>query len=217
MATEQALGVRAAERHTLAVMVSPCPDPDLRPLRLWAEDELVRAAPGGLGAVKTAANYAAGLFGRERARRRGYDDVLWLDGRWHRDLAEIGTMNVFAVLGETVVTPALDGTILAGVTRDCCLTLLRAWGLPVQERAIAFEELVVAEARGALGDVFGVGTAARLCPIEEIGHRGGVLRPRAGELAGQLRQALAAVQDGAVEDPFGWREQKRGTQIMEAV
>jgi branched-chain amino acid aminotransferase len=205
LAVDQTLGVRAAERHMLVVLASPCPEPEATPLRLWAEDELVRAAPGGLGAVKTAANYAASLFGRERARRRGHDDVLWLDGRWHRYLAETGTMNVFVVLGDTVVTPPLDGTILAGVTRDSCLSLLRSWGVCIEERELAFDEVVAAARRGSLREVFGVGTAARLCPVAEIAHREGVLRPRGGDVASRLRDALADVQDGIAPDPFQWR------------
>jgi branched-chain amino acid aminotransferase len=204
MASEQALGLRAAERHLLVVLASPCSDPTPTPLRLWAEDELVRAVPGGLGAVKTGANYAASLFGGERARRRGYDDALWLDGRWHRDLGETGTMNVFAVIGDLVVTPALDGTILPGVTRDSCLQLLRAWGIAVQERAIPFDELVGAAGRGTLRELFAVGTATRVRPIEEVGHRGGLIRPTGGLLAARLRQALADLQDGVAGDPFGW-------------
>ncbi len=205
-ASEERLGVRAAERHCFATVVSPASNPPVRPVRLWAEQELVRAAPGGLGAAKTGANYAAGLLASKRARERGCDDVLWLDALEHRFLAEAGTMNVFVVFSEGVATPPLDDTILAGITRDSSLALLSSLGVSVEERAIALDELAEAAARDALLEVFGVGTAARLADVAEIRHRRGVLRPRGGELGTRLRRALADLQDGAGSDPFGWRE-----------
>lgn len=205
-ANEERLGVRAAERHCFATVVSPASNPPVRPACLWVEEEFVRAAPGGLGAAKTGANYAAALLASERARERGCDDVLWLDALEHRFLAEAGTMNVFVVFSEGVATPPLDDTILAGVTRDSSLALFSSLGVPVQERPIALDELAQAASRGALLEVFCVGTAVRLSNITEIRHRRGVLRPRGGELGTRLRQALADLQDGAASDPFGWRE-----------
>src|SRR3546814_12031426 len=101
-------------------------------MRLWAESELIRAAPGGLGAAKTGGNYAAGLAGQLRARENGFDDVIWLDAITRRELAEAGTMNVFVQVGDELITPPLDGTILAGITRDSVLRLLRADGVRVR-------------------------------------------------------------------------------------
>src|SRR3546814_20690759 len=110
-------------------------------MRLWAESELIRAAPGGLGAAKTGGNYAAGLAGQLRARENGFDDVIWLDAITRRELAEAGTMNVFVQVGDELITPPLDGTILAGITRDSVLRLLRADGVRVstEERRVGKE------------------------------------------------------------------------------
>ena len=138
LAADQTLGLRCSSRHMLVVLVAPAARPDGGPRRWWVEEELARGLPGGLAAVKCGANHAAALFGRERARRFGYDDALWLDGRLRRDVTQSGTMNLFVVLGDTVVTPPLDGNVLPGVTRACCLTLLRQWAVPVQERPHRF-------------------------------------------------------------------------------
>ncbi len=164
-ASDEYLGVRPGTRHTLAILASPVDSyfgQDVRPLRLWAERELTRAAPGGLGAAKTGGNYAASLLAAQRAKQRGFDQVLWLDAVSHSYLEEVGTMNLFVHLKDRgVVTPPADGTILAGVTRDCCLTLLREWGIPTEERRLTLAELRAADASGELLEIFGTGTAAR--------------------------------------------------------
>jgi branched-chain amino acid aminotransferase len=206
LATEESVSFAPAERHLLCFVVAPSPPPDARPRRLWVEEEMARACPGGLGAAKTGAGYAASMFGRERARRHGCDDALWLDGRWRRDVTETGTMNLFAVLGGTVVTPALDGSILAGVTRDAVLALLRLWQIPVEERPLAMDELCAAARDGRLRELFGVGTTAHVVPVDGLCHRAEELRPRGGPLSERLAGALADIQEGRTDDPFGWRE-----------
>jgi branched-chain amino acid aminotransferase len=206
-AVEEFLGVRPGKRHVFAVAATPVPKPAQQPLQLWIEREFVRAAPGGVGAAKTGGNYAAGLLGSERAKKRGLDQVVWLDAIERRWLAEAGVMNLFVVLGDEVATPPLDGTILAGVTRDSCLQLLRAWGIKAVERRIALDELVAAQKRGLLREMFGTGTAACVVPIARMVGADEELKPPSGPVATRLRDAISAVQEGRAEDPYGWRQQ----------
>lgn len=194
-ALDATLGLRPASRHGFAVIANPCLDPPWRSIRLWAEPELIRAAAGGLGAVKTAANYAAGLAGLVRARERGFDDVLWLDAAEHRWLAEAGSMNVFAEIDGTLVTPALDGTLLAGVTRAHLLERAAAPGLAVVERAVSLDELARAARQGRLGSVFGTGTAARLVSIRQIGGADGVIEAGDDATARRLHALLRQDQE----------------------
>jgi branched-chain amino acid aminotransferase len=211
-ATEAFLGVRPSKTYTLLAFLSPVAgyfSGPPRPLRLWVERERSRAARGGIGGAKAAANYVASLLAAEEAKAHGFDQVLWLDGAAHADLEEIGTMNVFAKLGGTVVTPTLEGTILAGVTRDCILTLLRDLKVPVEERRVAFADLQRAHAAGNLEELFGTGTASLVAPIGELAWEGGTLSlpaPGPASLGDRLRAALSAIQSGEAEDRHGWLE-----------
>ncbi len=211
IATEPFLGVRPAKAYALVVMLSPVggyfSGPPRR-LRIWIEEARARAAPGGIGAAKAAANYAASLLAAEEAKARGFDQVLWLDAAAHRFVEEIGTMNLFARIGGTIVTPALDGTLLAGVTRDCAIALCRERGLAVEERRLGLDELVAAHRSGTLGELFGTGTASLAAPIGELasGAERLVLPEREGSVAEEIRGALSAIQRGEAADRFGWLE-----------
>jgi branched-chain amino acid aminotransferase len=205
-ALEEFLGVRPAKHHLFGLVGTPVPKPASKPLHLLIEREFIRAAPGGVGAAKTGGNYAAGLLGSERAKQRGLDQVIWLDALERRYLAEAGVMNVFVVLGDEVVTPPLDGTILAGVTRDSCLTLLRAWGIKANERAVSLDELVRAQRRGEFREAFGTGTAACVVPIARMVGADEELKPKATAIGTRLREAVEAIQDGRAPDPYGWRQ-----------
>lgn len=211
-ATEAFLGVRPSKTYTLLVIVSPVGayfSGGAHLLRIWVERARARAAQGGIGASKAAANYVASLLAAEEAKARGFDQVLWLDAARHADLEEIGTMNVFAKLGATVVTPSLEGTILAGVTRDCVLTLLRDWKIPVEERRVSLAELERAHAGGALEELFGTGTAAVVAPIGELaweGHQLLLPKPGPASVGERLRAAVHAIQRGEAPDPHGWLE-----------
>jgi branched-chain amino acid aminotransferase len=211
IATEAFLGVRPAHRYALLVMASPVGGyfgATARPLRLWVERRLSRAAPGGLGAAKTGANYVASLLAAEDAKARGFDQVLWTDAGAHRLVEEVGTMNLFARIGPTVVTPPLSDTLLAGVTRDTVLTLLRDDGAPVQERPLALEELEAAHRAGTLAEVFGTGTAAVVAAVGELAWEGGGLQlpAPAGGTGERLRTRILAMQYGDAPDPHGWME-----------
>jgi branched-chain amino acid aminotransferase len=211
-ATEPFLGVRPSKHVLFAVIISPVGgyfSGPPRPLRLWVEQEQSRAARGGLGAAKAAANYVASLQAAENAKHRGFDQVLWLDGAEHRYVEEIGTMNFFAKIAGRVVTPALEGTILPGVTRSCVLELCRDEGVATEERRVSFAELQAARAAGTLEEVFGTGTASLVAPIGELAWDGGKLdlpAPGPASLGERLRGLLAAIQRGDGPDRHGWLE-----------
>lgn len=209
MATEPFLGVRPANSYMLLILLSPVGayyERGLEALRIWIEQEHIRAAPGGLGAVKTGANYAASLVAAARAKANGFDQVLWLDGVNRTHVEEVGTMNFFVRIGDEVITPALSDTILGGITRASVLQLLRGWGIKVSERPLALEELKAASRAGTLQEAFGTGTAAVIAPIGELGLADARLRlPAApGEIASKLYATMTGIHYGEQADPHGW-------------
>lgn len=210
IASEGFLGVRPAERYQYFVLLSPVGSyygPARAPVRIWVEMRHVRAAPGGVGAAKTGGNYAASLYAAAAAKQQGFDQVLWLDAIERRYLEEVGTMNLFVRIADEIATPPLDGTILAGITRDSSLRLLRDWGLPVAERRISIDEIKRAHARGELQEVFGTGTAAVISPVSELGFPDGTLTVgdgKPGAVAERLYEALTGIQYGTAPDKYGW-------------
>lgn len=209
IATEGYLGVRAAQTYTYFVIASPSGayySGGVKPVRIWVETEHTRAAKGGLGAVKAGANYAASLLAAQAAKKEGFDQVLWLDGKDHAFVEEVGTMNLFAVLGDELVTPPLSDSILAGITRDSVLTIAKAQGMKVVERPIALKELTDGAKNGHLKEVFGTGTAAVVSPVGELAWKGGSLKlsSTVGPVAGRLYEEITGLQRGLRPDPLGW-------------
>jgi len=211
-ATEAFLGVRPANRYAFLVILSPVGAyyaKGFGPVRIWVEREAVRAAPGGLGGVKTAANYAASLRAAYLAKQRGYDQVLWTDAREHRMLEEVGTMNLFVHLGDRVVTPPAGDTVLPGITRASVITLLRDRGVEVEERPISLDEVRAGARDGTLREIFGTGTAAVISPVGALGMAEGDLVVGNGEpgpLASSLYREVCAIQRGDADDRHGWTE-----------
>jgi branched-chain amino acid aminotransferase len=210
VASEPFLGVRPARQYLYYVILSPVgpyyPE-GLAPTRIKVIDDYVRAVAGGLGEAKTSANYAASLYAAEAAKHEGFTQVLWLDGVQHRYVEEVGTSNIMLRIGDEVVTPPLAGTILAGVTRDSALALLRGWGVPVAERPITIDEVVAAAERGTLREVWATGTAAVISPVGELAYQGRRLvvnDGRIGALAQRLYDTIVAIQYGTAPDPHGW-------------
>ncbi len=211
IATEVTLEVRAAASYRCMIMTSPVGayfGDALTGVSLRVEDRYTRAASiGGLGAAKTAANYAASLLPGAESQAQGFDQVLWLDSNEHRYVEEVGAMNMFFRIDGKVVTPPLGGSILPGVVRDSTLTLLADWGLPVEERRIAIDEVVDAARAGTLEEMFGAGTAAVICPVASIGYQGEVYRVAddpPGELTQRLYDELTGIQYGNIDDRHGW-------------
>jgi len=210
IASEPFLGVRPAKRYVYYVILSPVgayyPE-GINPVKIKVIDDYVRACPGGLGEAKTGGNYAASLLAAEEAKHEGFTQVLWLDGVHRKYLEEVGTMNLMLRIGDEVITPPLAGTILAGVTRDSALTLLRDWGVRVSERAVSIDEVAAAARAGTLQEVWGTGTAAVISPVGELAYRGErivIHDGKIGELTKRLYDAIVGVQYATAPDTHGW-------------
>jgi len=210
IASEPFLGVRPAKRYVYYVILSPVgtyyPE-GINPVKIKVIDDYVRACPGGLGEAKTGGNYAASLLAAEEAKHEGFTQVLWLDGVHRKYLEEVGTMNLMLRIGDEVITPPLAGTILAGVTRDSALTLLRDWGVRVSERPVSIDEVAAAARAGTLQEVWGTGTAAVISPVGELAYRGErivIHDGKIGELTKRLYDAIVGVQYATAPDTHGW-------------
>ena len=209
IATERFLGVHPAKKYVYYVIVGPVGayyKEGMNPVRIMASEKYVRAVKGGLGAAKTAGNYAASLYAAEEAKKAGFTQVLWLDGVEHRYLDEVGTMNIMMKIGDEVVTPPLNGAILAGITRESVLTLLRDWGFRVSERPIAIDEVIAAAKAGTL-EMWGTGTAAVISPVGELGFQGerhAINGGKTGALTQRLYDTIVGIQYGTADDPHGW-------------
>ncbi len=209
--SDNALGVRPSHQYLFYIITSPVASyykEGLNPVRIYVSAEYVRAVRGGLGSAKTPANYAASLFGAQRAKDKGYTQVLWLDGITHELVDEVGTMNIFFYIGDELLTPPLDdGTILAGITRDSVITLARSWGVKVREYRISIEEVVRAYKEGKLREVFGTGTAAVISPVGELTFKDVKMHINGGDigpLARKLYDEITGIQYGMRMDPFEW-------------
>ncbi|WPB85809.1 branched-chain amino acid aminotransferase [Sediminicoccus rosea] len=210
VATDVMLGVHPSHSYIYFVICSPVGAyyrEGVKPIRILASDNHVRAVQGGLGEAKTAANYAASLSAQKEAAEAGYTQVLWLDGVERKYIDEVGTMNIMMQIGDEVITPPLAGTILDGVTRNSALALMRDWGLRVSERKISIDEVMQAGRDGTLREVWGTGTAAVVSPVGELGYKGDVIRignGHTGLLTQRLYDAIMGIQYGRAPDPHGW-------------
>ncbi|MFP3984306.1 MAG: branched-chain amino acid aminotransferase [Desulfurivibrionaceae bacterium] len=213
VATEPGLGVRPAREYMFFIILSPVgayyPE-GFNPVTISVTDKYVRAVRGGVGNVKTAGNYAASIMAAVEAQQQGYTQVLWLDAVERRYVEEVGTMNIFFVIGDELITPPLSGSILPGITRDCVLKLAGDWGWRAVERPITIDEVFEAAGTGSLKEVFGTGTAAVISPVGALHYKGDnctVNGGEAGELARRLFEELQDMQYGYKEDPYGWVSQ----------
>jgi branched-chain amino acid aminotransferase len=210
-ADEIGLGVRPSDSARFLVIASPAgnyfPGP-LRPVSLWLSQEYSRAAPGGTGSAKAGGNYAASLVAQSEAIANGCDQVVFLDAVEHRWVEELGGMNLFFVLDDgSLVTPALTGTILEGITRDSIMTMARDLGMSVEERRVDVDEWRKGAADGRVVEVFAVGTAAVVTPVGALRWPGGEAVAgdgTPGPVTQQLRSALLDLQYGRAADPHGW-------------
>ncbi len=210
-ANEPFLGVRPAISYKFLILLSPVGayygGGQLSPTRIYVEDEYVRAVRGGVGFAKAAGNYAASLIAQSRAEKLGYDQVLWLDGVEQAYIEEVGSMNIFFVIDNKLVTPELNGSILPGITRKSILELAEHLGYEVEERRISIQEVVDSAKNGSLTEVFGAGTAVVISPVGEIKYKENVLTigdGNTGKITKELYSAYTSIQSGSKEDPFGW-------------
>lgn len=210
ISTDPYLGVRSSNTYKFIVILSPSGayyPTGINPVKILIENEYVRAVRGGTGFAKTPANYAASLKAQEIAHEKGYVQVLWLDGVERKYIEEVGSMNVFFKIGDEVVTPSLDGSILPGITRDSVIRILKHWGVKVSERKLPVRELYDAHAAGNLAEAFGTGTAAVISPIGELnwdGHIIEVTGGKIGDLSARLYETITGIQSGELKDEFNW-------------
>ena len=210
-ATDSFLGVAPSRTYLFCIIASPSGayyQSGLAPVKIWIEDEYVRAVRGGMGYIKAGGNYAVSLIAQVKAHDDGYSQVLWLDGVERRYIEEVGAMNIFFKINGTVLTPMLNGSILPGITRDSVLHLCRQMGLPTEERRISVDELIAAAKDGSLEEIFGTGTAAVVSPVGHLRYKDEVLtvgNAQIGPLTQKLYDTLTGIQWGLRDDPFGWR------------
>lgn len=210
IATESYLGVAPSQKYRFMIILSPVGSyykEGIAPVKILVENQFVRAVAGGTGTAKTAGNYAASLKAQEKATEEGYAQVMWLDGVERKYIEEVGSMNIFFKIDGQVVTPALNGSILDGITRRSIIDLLRYWEVPVIERRISMEEIREAHRTGKLEEAWGTGTAAVISPIGEFKWQNELFyvnNGQAGELSSRLYDTLTGIQTGHLPDPFDW-------------
>jgi len=211
IATETALGVHASDSYLFFIITGPVgayyPE-GFSPTKIYVVEDYTRTAPGGMGNVKAAGNYAASLFASAVAVENGYTQVLWLDAVHRKYVEEVGTSNIFFMIGDELITPPLGGTILPGVTRDSVIALAKSWGIRLSERLLSMDEIIEACNKGAMQEAFASGTAAVVSPIGQLFYRGKeylINGGKTGNLTEKLYNEILGIQYGLKDDPFGWR------------
>lgn len=206
--TDAFIGVKPAEKFRFMIITSPAGAYYNKPTKIYLQKEYIRAFPGGIGSTKAAGNYGACMLPSKMIKEKGYDQILWVDGVEHKYVQEIGTMNVFFVIGDKAITPSLtEGTILAGVTRDSAITVMKEKGLTVEERKLSIDEILEAHQQGQLKEAFGTGTAAVIAPICELNYEGHIIQlPPENEwkISSMLKKELADIRYGRTEDRNNW-------------
>lgn len=210
IATDPFLGVRPSNTYLFIIILSPVgayyPE-GLNPVKIWIEDDYVRAVRGGIGEAKTGGNYVASMAAQLKAHEEGYSQVLWLDGVERKYIEEVGAMNIFFKINGKVLTPMLNGSILPGITRDSVISLCKEWGYEVEERKISVDELYEASVNGTMEEVWGTGTAAVISPVGHLRFQDHVLQIQdggIGELSQKLYDTVTGIQLGRIKDTKGW-------------
>ena len=207
IATDETIGVRPSENYRFLIFTMPVGPYYPAPVKLMAETKYARAAvKGGVGEAKTAGNYAASLYPAKMAREKGYDQMMWLDSNEFRYVQEVGTMNIFFVIDGVVVTPAINGGILKGITRKSIIEILRHEGYQVEERQVDIHEVEAAYDAGTLTEIFGTGTAAVISKAALLHYNGRdmVLDQDKYEVADVALNMINGIRSRRLEDPFGW-------------
>ncbi|MEO6314283.1 MAG: branched-chain amino acid aminotransferase [Chitinophagaceae bacterium] len=206
-ASDDVIGVKPSDTYKFLILLSPTGPYYAAPMRIYVEEQYVRAVEGGVGFAKNAGNYGAVMLPTAEAKKKGYDQVLWTDAAEHKYVQEIGTMNVFFIIGNTAVTPGLDqGTILDGVTRNSAIVLLKELGYTVEERKLDINEIIAAYQAGQLKEVFGTGTAATVSFIKELRYRDFVMNFDVDlwTASPEVKRRMSAIKEGKEPDIYGW-------------
>lgn len=208
IATDEYVGIRESENYKFIIFTCPVGTYYSAPVNVYVSEDYIRAFPGGVGFAKCAGNYAASLYPLRFAKKEGYDQILWLDGIEKKYFQECGTMNVFFVIDNILITPPLDGgTILAGVTRNSVIALAGDLGVPVEERNISVEEFLKAHQENRIQEAFGAGTAATIAPINIVGYRHVKYQLPAVEhrsISKMIKTKLDQIKVGELEDTHHW-------------
>ena len=201
------IGIRPSQAFKFMIITCPVGAYYAKPVKVNIEDHYVRAVEGGSGFCKTGCNYGPAIYPAKLAQDKGYDQLVWTDGKEHKYIEESGTMNIMFVIDGKLITPALGDTILNGITRDSVLQIARDWGMQVEERKVTVEEVISAAQDGRMTEAFGAGTAATIAQIELIGYKGTdhTLPDVAGrDFSNRVLKELDNIKLGHVEDRFGW-------------
>lgn len=210
IATEAHLGVSPSKNYKFIIILSPVGayyDEGINPVKIAVEDKYVRAVIGGTGEAKTGGNYASSLAATEIVAKKGFAQVLWLDGVEKKYIEEVGSMNVFFKINDEIITPKLNGSILPGITRDSVIKMLNYWDMPVIERRISMQEIYDAAQNGTLEEAFGTGTAAVISPIGQLTWKTEdiiINQGKTGTVSKKLYDSLGDIQYGRSEDVFNW-------------
>lgn len=210
IATDPYVGVRPADHYMFMIILSPSGayySTGLNPVKIYVESNYVRAVRGGTGFAKTAANYAISLAGQNEAHKQDYEQVLWLDGVERKYVEEVGSMNIFFVIDGDIITPALTGSVLSGITRKSAIEICRSKGYKVTERKISIQEVADAYDAGKLDEVFGTGTAAVISPVGHLKWEDKIMEindNKIGQISQMLYDTMTGIQWGKIPDEFGW-------------
>jgi branched-chain amino acid aminotransferase len=205
--SDEMIGVRPSDNYKFMILLCPTGPYYAAPMRIYVEEKYVRAVAGGIGYAKAAGNYGAAMYATAEAKKLGYDQVLWTDAFEHKYVQEIGTMNVFFIIGDKAITPDLEqGTILDGVTRQSAITLLKEMGYKVEERPLSIDEIIDANKAGSLKEVFGTGTAATISLIKELRYKDYVMQfdVDTWKAGPAVKKWLNDIREGRIEDKYGW-------------
>jgi len=204
-ADEPFIGMREAVSYKFIIIASPSQQLFNKPIKLWAETKYIRAANGGTGEAKAAGNYAAAIHPTELAKQKGYNQILWLDAKQFKYIQEVGTMNIFFKIKGEYITPSLDGSILAGITRQSVIELIKDRGYKITERPITIDEIIKAEEDGTLEEAFGTGTAVAITMIQEIAYKDKIIKVSdENPVAEAILKIFNEIRTGKMEDKFNW-------------
>lgn len=206
-ATDERLGVSISDTYKFVIICGPVGPYYPKPIKLYSDTQYVRAVVGGVGEAKTAGNYAASLYPAIEAKKKGYDQIMWLDAKEFKYVQEVGTMNLFFVIDGKVITPDLNGAILAGITRDSIIHVLKEKGYVVEERPLSIDEILEADSNGTLQEVFGSGTAAVIANVIEINIKGKIVKlPPVEEhkIAIGIKGEINGIRNGSIPDVHNW-------------